>query len=100
MSIFSENLGTDNHRSEISDFTPCPDAQSNIPHTLLLLPSCPNHCLATLDLRAGVEQTLDCLIVQNRQAMQSVKRSIGQGNMVDGLYFCATLTGHSAYQIG
>jgi len=26
-----------------------------------------NHCLASLDLRAGVEQPFDCLIVQNSQ---------------------------------
>jgi len=33
------------------------------------------HCLAALDLGAGVEQPFDCLIVQNRQAMQSMGRS-------------------------
>jgi len=36
------------------------------------------------------------LIVQNRQAMQSMGRSMDwtlEDNMVDGLFFCATLTG-------
>jgi len=46
--------------------------------------------------RAGVEQPFDCLIVQNRQAMQSMGRSMHwtlEENMVDCLFFCATLTG-------
>jgi len=30
------------------------------------------HCLDTLDLGAGVEQPFDYLIVQNRQAVQSM----------------------------
>ena len=34
------------------------------------------HCLAALDFGAGVNQTLDCHIVQNRQAMQSMRRSM------------------------
>ena len=58
--------------------------------------SCSNHCLAALDLGAGVEQPFGCLIVQNRQAMQSMGRSIDltlEDNMVDGLFFYATLTG-------
>ena len=58
--------------------------------------SCSNHCLAALDLGASVEQPFDCLIVRNRQAMLSMKRSMGwtlEDNMVDGLFFCATLTG-------
>ena len=57
--------------------------------------SCWNHCLAALDLGAGVEQPLNCLIAQNRQAVQSVGRSIDwtlEDNMVEGLFFCATLT--------
>jgi len=33
-----------------------------------LLASCSNHCLAALDLGAGVKQPFDCPIVQNRQA--------------------------------
>ena len=32
------------------------------------------HCLAILDLGAGVEQPFDCLIVQNHQARQSMRR--------------------------
>jgi len=35
-----------------------------------------NHCLTVLDLGADVEQPFDCLIVQNRQAMQSMRRSM------------------------
>ena len=55
-----------------------------------------NHSLAALDLGAGVEQPFNCLIVQHRQAMQSVGRSMDrtlENNIVDGLFFCATLTG-------
>jgi len=43
-----------------------------------------------------VEQRFDCLIIQNRQAVHSVGRSMDwtlEDNMVDGLFFCATLTG-------
>jgi len=36
------------------------------------------HCLAALDLGAGVEQPFNCLIVQNRQPVRSIgDRSIG-----------------------
>ena len=52
--------------------------------------------MAALDLGAGVEQPFDCLIVQHRQAMQSMRGSMDrtlEDNMVDGLFFCATLTG-------
>jgi len=35
-----------------------------------------NHCLAALDLGAGVEQPFDYLIVQNCQAVQSMRRSM------------------------
>ena len=52
--------------------------------------------MAALDLGAGDEQPFDCLIVQNRQAMQSMGISMYwtlEGNMVDILFFCATLTG-------
>ena len=45
---------------------------------------------------AGVEQSFGCLIVQNRQAVQSMGRSMDwtlEDDMVDGLFFCATLTG-------
>ena len=57
---------------------------------------CSNHCLAALDVGADVEQPFDCDIVQNRQVTQSMKRSMDwtlEDNMVDGLFFCATLTG-------
>ena len=53
------------------------------------------HCLAALDLGGGVEQPFDCLIVLNRQAVQSMGRSMDwtlEDNMVDGLFFCTTLT--------
>ena len=52
------------------------------------------HCL--VDLGANVEQPFDCLIVQNRQAMQSMGRSMDwtlEDNMVDGSFFCAALAG-------
>jgi len=52
--------------------------------------------LAALDHWVGVEQLFDFLIVQNRQAMQSMRWSVDwalEDNMVDGLFFCATLTG-------
>jgi len=59
--------------------------------------------LAALDLGADVEQPFDCLIVQNRQAMQLMGRSMDwtlEDIMVDGL-FCATLTdrrgGHTPF---
>ena len=58
--------------------------------------SCSNHCLAALGLGAGVEQPFGCLIVQHRQAMQSMGRLMDwtlEDNMVDSLFFCATLTG-------
>ena len=58
--------------------------------------SCSNHCLAALDLGAGVEQPFGCLIIQNSQTMQYMGRSMDwtlEDNMVDGLFFCATLTG-------
>jgi len=52
--------------------------------------------LAALDLGAGVEQPFDCLIVQNRQAVQSMRRSVDwtlEDDMADGLFICPTLTG-------
>ena len=57
-----------------------------------------NHYLAALDLRAGVEQPFDCLIVQtvrpcNRQAVRRSMDWTLEDNMVDDLLFCATLTG-------
>jgi len=57
--------------------------------------SCWIHCLAALDLGAGVQWPFTCLIVQNRQAMQSMGRSLDwtmEDNMADGL-FCTILTG-------
>ena len=54
------------------------------------------HGLAARDFGAGVEQPFGCLIVQNRQALQSMGRSMDwtlEDDMVDGLFFCATLTG-------
>jgi len=54
--------------------------------------------LAALDFGAGVEQPLGCLIVWNRQAVQSMGRSMDwtlEDNTVDGLFFCATLTGRT-----
>ena len=52
--------------------------------------------LAALDLETGVEQTFGFIIVQNRQAVQSVGWSRSwtlEDNMVDGFFFYATLTG-------
>ena len=52
--------------------------------------------MAALDFGAGVEQPFGCLIVQNSQAVQSVGKSMDwtlEDDMVDGLFFCATLTG-------
>jgi len=40
-------------------------------------------CLAVLDFGAGVEQPFGCLIVHNRQAMQSMRRSV-DWTLVDG----------------
>jgi len=51
--------------------------------------------LAKLDLGTGIEQRFDCLVVENRQAMRSIGSSMDwtlKNNMVNGLYFCATLT--------
>jgi len=67
------------------------------PGLLRLWASCWNHYLDALDLGAGIEQPFNCLIVQNRQAMQSMGRLMDwtlEDNMVDSLFFCATLTGH------
>jgi len=54
------------------------------------------HCQAALDLGANVEQPFNCFIVQNRQAVQFMRRSMDwtlEDNMVVGSFFCATLTG-------
>jgi len=61
--------------------------------------SCWNHCLAALDLGAGVEQPFNYLIVQHRQAIQSMGRSKDwtlEDNMVDDLFFCATQAAEEA----
>jgi len=55
--------------------------------------------LAALDLGAGVEQPIDRLIIQNRQAMQSMGRSMDwtlEDIMINVLNFCATLTSRRA----
>jgi len=52
--------------------------------------------LAALDLGADVEQPFNCPIVQDRQAVQSMGKSMDwtlEDNMVDGLFFCASVTG-------
>jgi len=52
--------------------------------------------MAALDFGARIEQPFDCLIVQNRLVVQSMRWSMDwtlEDNMVDGLFFCATLTG-------
>jgi len=51
--------------------------------------SCIIHSLAPLDFGAGVELPFGCLIVQNRQTMQSIGRSMVwtlEDNMVDGCF--------------
>jgi len=51
---------------------------------------------------ADVEQPFGCLIVQNRQAMQSMGNLIDwtlEGNMIDGLFFCDTPTSGGRGQI-
>jgi len=52
--------------------------------------------MVTLNFGAGVEQPFGFLIDQNRQAVQSMGRSMDwtlEGDMVDVFFFCATLTG-------
>jgi len=58
----------------------------------------------TVDLEAGVEQLFDCFVIQNRQAMRSMGRSMDwtlEDNMVNGLLLCATDTirrrGHTPF---
>ena len=53
-----------------------------------------NHCLAAVDLGADVEQPISCLIIQNRQAVLSMKRSMDltlENNIVASLFFSPTL---------
>jgi len=45
----------------------------------------------------GVEQPVDCFVIKNRQAVHSMGMSMDwtlEDNMVDGLFFCATLANH------
>jgi len=51
------------------------------------------HCLAALDFGACVEQPFGCPIVQNCQAVLRSMDWTLEDDMVDGLLFCATLTG-------
>jgi len=47
------------------------------------------HCLAALDLGAGVEQPFDCIVIKKRQVVQSMGQSMDwtfEDNMVDGLF--------------
>jgi len=64
--------------------------------SILLWASSFIYCLAALDFGAGVEQPFGCLDVQNRQAVQSMRRSMDwtlEDDMVNSLFFCATVTG-------
>jgi len=50
-----------------------------------------------LDPKAGVKQPFNCLIIQSDEAVQSMRRLMDwtlEDNMVDNLFFCATLMGH------
>jgi len=54
------------------------------------------YSLATLDLKTDVEQSFNCLIIQNRQVVQSMGKPTDwalDDDMVDGLFFRDTLTG-------
>ena len=54
-----------------------------------------NHWCPTLNIWAGVEQSFDWLIVQNRQAVQAMGMSMDwilEDDMVDGLLVCSKLT--------
>ena len=54
--------------------------------------------MAALDLGAGVQQPFDCLIVQNRRAVQSMRRSMDstlENNLVVGL-LCVTQAAEEA----
>jgi len=69
-----------------------PDAKKmkvDITRHFVVWDSSPIHCLDALNLGAGVEQPFDCFIIQNRQAVQSTRRSVGwilEDNMVDTSY--------------
>jgi len=49
--------------------------------------------LAALGFGAGVEQSFGRLILQDRQAVERSMDWILEDDMVEGLFFCATLTG-------
>jgi len=54
------------------------------------------HSLAAQELGTSVEQPFNCLIIQYRQAMQSMWRLMDwtfEDSVVDRLFFCVTLTG-------
>jgi len=54
------------------------------------------HCLHALDLGAGVELSIDCLIIHNNQVVQSIEKSMDwtlEENMINNLFFSATFTG-------
>jgi len=73
-------VGTSTKESKIVTFS-----KEDMTH--LFWTCCPSHCLAALDLGAGVEQPFDWLIVQNSQAMQSTGRWMDwtlEDNMVAG----------------
>jgi len=56
------------------------------------------HCLAALEHGASVKQPCNYLIIQNHQAVQSMGRLMDwtlEDDMVSGLFFCATLKGHT-----
>jgi len=49
----------------------------------------------TIDFGAGVEKPFGCLVIQNRQAVHSMVRSMAwtvKGDIIDGIFFCAILT--------
>jgi len=53
-----------------------------------------------MDFGAGVEQPFSCLIVQNHQAVPTMRKSMEcalEDNMVDGLFFCAALRGQTPF---
>jgi len=59
------------------------------------------HSLAALDLKTGVEQSFNCLIIQNSQAVGKPMDWALDDDMVDGFFFCDTLKsrrkGHSPF---
>ena len=58
----------------LSDVTSKNNVENSI--TFFFLASCSNHCLAALDLGTGVELPVDFVMVQNRHAMQSMRRPV------------------------